>query len=368
MDIDDEFQQLNTTLKGKGKGKTSSSSATAATAAATAAADQTHQSLPWVEKYRPTELDELVSQNDIITTINRYIANDQMPHLLFYGPPGTGKSTTILAIARKLYGITDMKKMVLELNASDDRGIDVVRDQIKNFASTQMLFSKGYKLIILDEADAMTQQAQAALRRVIEKYTRNVRFCIICNYVSRIIPAVQSRCTRFRFSPLKPELMAARLDYVIEQERVNISMDGREAILKLSNGDMRRVLNILQACHAASDQSENGKAIDENSVYVCTAHPTPEDVRNVLEWMLNEEFTTAQQRISRLKTEKGYALNDIVTELLPIVMQIEFSSKVLAYILSGMADIEYKMNCGATEAIQTSALIGVFRSAVDMSF
>ncbi|KAJ1829872.1 Subunit of heteropentameric Replication factor C (RF-C), partial [Coemansia sp. RSA 2703] len=139
------------------------------------------ENLPWVEKYRPTSLDELVSQSDIVDTLQRFIDDGKLPHLLFYGPPGTGKTTTILAIARKLYG-KNMGSMVLELNASDDRGIDVIRDQIKTFASTRTVFSSGLKLVILDEADAMTTPAQAALRRVIEKYTKNVRFCIICNY------------------------------------------------------------------------------------------------------------------------------------------------------------------------------------------
>ncbi|KAK8791861.1 hypothetical protein WA158_005238 [Blastocystis sp. Blastoise] len=152
------------------------------------------QGLPWVEKYRPTEFEEIVSHDDILSTINKLIENKKLPHLLFHGPPGTGKTTTILACARKMYG-SNYKSMTLELNASDDRGIDVVRDQIKNFAGTQKLFSSGVKLIILDEADNMTNVAQFALRRIIEKYSQNTRFCLICNYVSNIIPALQSRCT-----------------------------------------------------------------------------------------------------------------------------------------------------------------------------
>lgn len=175
-------------------------------------------SLPWVEKYRPATLDELISHADIIATISTFINAGKLPHLLFYGPPGTGKTSTVLACARQLYG-PKFRSMILELNASDDRGIDVVREQIKNFASTRKIFDRGFKLIILDEADAMTQIAQAALRRVIEKYTRNVRFCIICNYVGKIIPALQSRCTRFRFGPLERAQIETRLDYVIAQEK-----------------------------------------------------------------------------------------------------------------------------------------------------
>ncbi len=142
---------------------------------------------------------------------------DRLPHLLFYGPPGTGKTSTILACARKLYG-KNLSSMVLELNASDDRGINVVRDEIKTFCSTKQLFSSGFKLVILDEADAMTNVAQNALRRVIEQYTRNVRFCIICNYVGKIIPAIQSRCTRFRFAPLQEAHIQSRLQFILDQE------------------------------------------------------------------------------------------------------------------------------------------------------
>ncbi|KAG1441348.1 hypothetical protein G6F56_011526 [Rhizopus delemar] len=220
--------------------------------------------LPWVEKYRPATLDDLVSHKDITSTIETFIDAKRLPHLLFYGPPGTGKTSTILACARKMYG-EKYKKMVLDLNASDDRGIDVVREQIKNFASSKTMFSSesspGFKLIVLDEADSMTNQAQSALRRVIEKYTKNVRFCIICNYVSKIIPAIQSRCTRFRFAPLEMEQVEARLQTIVDQEGVDLTEDGKKALLQLSKGDMRRALNILQSCHTVYDR------IDENAIY-----------------------------------------------------------------------------------------------------
>ncbi len=172
-----------------------------------------------------------------ISIVEKFIEKNRLPHLLFYGPPGTGKTSTILAVARRIYG-PEFRKQILEvqsiiprsdfailthyypqLNASDDRGIDVVREQIKQFAETRTLFAKGFKLIVLDEADMMTQAAQSALRRVIEQYTKNVRFCIICNYVNKITPAIQSRCTRFRFSPLPILEVEKRLVGVIESEK-----------------------------------------------------------------------------------------------------------------------------------------------------
>ncbi|CAM0137894.1 Subunit of heteropentameric Replication factor C (RF-C) [Umbelopsis sp. WA50703] len=316
--------------------------------------------LPWVEKYRPEKLEDLVSHEDITSTIQTFIDANRLPHLLFYGPPGTGKTSTILACARRLYGF-NYKSMVLELNASDDRGIDVVREQIKNFASTRKIFSSGFKLIVLDEADAMTSAAQAALRRVIEKYTKNVRFCIICNYVSKIIPAIQSRCTRFRFAPLEMDQVEARLNHIIEAENVNITKDGKDALLRLSNGDMRRALNILQACHAAFDR------IDETAIYTCTGHPQPKDIQRIIDSMMNDDFTTAYSIIKKLKSENGLALQDIISELIFYFEMLDFPTHATVYLLSAVSDIEYRLACGATEKVQLGALIGTFKMATDIA-
>ncbi|KAI8371501.1 DNA replication factor [Radiomyces spectabilis] len=314
--------------------------------------------LPWVEKYRPKTLDDLVSHKDITSTIETFIDANRLPHLLFYGPPGTGKTSTILACARKLYG-DNYKSLILELNASDDRGIDVVREQIKNFASTRTIYSSGFKLIILDEADAMTNQAQSALRRVIEKYTKNVRFCIICNYVSKIIPAIQSRCTRFRFAPLELPQVEARLKYIVEAERVNLTEDGMKALLRLSKGDMRRALNILQACHAAYDR------VDETAIYNCTGHPHPQDIERIVSWMLTEEFTTAYSNIEKLKREAGLALQDIISEVYYYIQTIEFPAVARVYLLENLADIEYRLGEGANESVQLGALVGMFKLATE---
>jgi replication factor C subunit 3/5 len=222
---------------------------------------EAEDSLPWVEKYRPDTLEDVSGHQDILATINRFVDTNRLPHLLLYGPPGTGKTSTILALARRIYGAKNMRQMVLELNASDDRGIDVVREQIKTFASTKQIFTSApegkssmatYKLIILDEADAMTSTAQMALRRIMEKYTANTRFCVIANYTHKLSPALLSRCTRFRFSPLKEPDIRVLVDKVIVEENVKITPEATTALVKLSKGDMRRALNVLQACHASS--------------------------------------------------------------------------------------------------------------------
>ncbi|KAG2112996.1 P-loop containing nucleoside triphosphate hydrolase protein [Suillus discolor] len=316
--------------------------------------------LPWVEKYRPVTLDDVVSHKDITTTIVKFIEKNRLPHLLFYGPPGTGKTSTILAVARRIYG-AEYKKQILELNASDDRGIDVVREQIKQFAETRTLFSKGFKLIILDEADMMTQQAQAALRRVIEQYTKNVRFCIICNYVNKIAPAIQSRCTRFRFSPLPIAEVEKRVNAIVVAEKVNLTQDGKKALLKLSKGDMRRALNVLQACHAAYS------SIGETEIYNCTGNPHPSDIETIVNSMLSDEFTTSYQMISAMKTERGLALQDLISGTYEYVETIEFKPQARVYLLDFLATTEHRLSTGGSEKMQLSALLGAFKNAVELS-
>ncbi|KAG2757130.1 P-loop containing nucleoside triphosphate hydrolase protein [Suillus brevipes Sb2] len=316
--------------------------------------------LPWLQKYRPVTLDDVVSHKDITTTIVKFIEKNRLPHLLFYGPPGTGKTSTILAVARRIYG-AEYKKQILELNASDDRGIDVVREQIKQFAETRTLFSKGFKLIILDEADMMTQQAQAALRRVIEQYTKNVRFCIICNYVNKIAPAIQSRCTRFRFSPLPIAEVEKRVNNVVEAEKVNLTQDGKKALLKLSKGDMRRALNVLQACHAAYS------SIGETEVYNCTGNPHPSDIETIVNSMLADEFTTSYQMISAMKTERGLALQDLISGTYEYVETIDFKPQARVYLLDFLATTEHRLSTGGGEKMQLSALLGAFKNAVELS-
>ncbi|KAF6761602.1 P-loop containing nucleoside triphosphate hydrolase protein [Ephemerocybe angulata] len=351
MDSDDDTRMQDAQPIPKNKGKARALDQNAATA---------EDNLPWVEKYRPVTLDDVVSHQDITSTINRFIEKNRLPHLLFYGPPGTGKTSTILAVARKIYG-NDYRKQILELNASDDRGIDVVREQIKQFAETRTLFAKGFKLIILDEADMMTQQAQAALRRVIEQYTKNVRFCIICNYVNKIAPAIQSRMTRFRFSPLPIPEVEKRVDTVIEAENVKVTESGKQALLKLSRGDMRRALNVLQACHAAYD------LIGENEVYNCTGNPHPSDIEAIVNSMLSDEFTTSYQMILKMKTERGLALQDLITGAYDYVNTIELKPHARIYLLDLLATTEHRLSTGGNEKIQLTALLSAFKGAVELS-
>jgi len=291
--------------------------------------------------------------------VTRLIDANRLPHLLFYGPPGTGKTTTILALARKLYG-PSFQSMVLELNASDDRGIDVVREQIKSFAGTRKLFSTGVKLIILDEADAMTHDAQFALRRVIEKFTRNTRFCLICNYVSKIIPALQSRCTRFRFAPLRLEDMSARLRFVVDKEGLSgrVAPDGLAAILRLAGGDMRKVLNVLQATASGFER------VDADAVHACTGNPTEGEVKALLHALLNKGIAEAHAALRALLA-RGFALSDVLNELARVVPDIDLPPEALRLLVERMAEVEHRIAFGTSEKLQGASLVAAFALAKD---
>lgn len=323
--------------------------------------------LPWVEKYRPTQLDEIAGHEEVVQTVRNFIKNNQLPHLLFYGPPGTGKTSTINAIARELYG-DGYKRMVLELNASDDRGIDVVREDIKTFASTRQIYSMGknsspqsrLKLVILDEADHMTNVAQNALRRTMEKYSATTRFCLLANYSHKLNPALVSRCSRHRFSPLSKEALLKRVQHVIEAEKVNISPEAVDALISQSGGDMRRALGVLQACNTRVDGQ-----IQAHHIYECVGTPNPNDVERILHALLNDSWDSASQTITEIKESKGFALADILTCVGNEFEDIDKLTPVQrAKILSGLADIEFHLSGGGSEKLQTSAMIGAVKTGL----
>ena len=247
--------------------------------------------------------------------------------------------------------------MVLSLNASDDRGINVVRDQIKTFAGTRKLFSSGMKLVILDEADHMTNDAQFALRRVIEKYSSNARFCIICNYVSKIIPALQSRCTKFRFSPLDHANMLIQAKRTVEAEGLNIDADAVEMVVTLAMGDMRRVLNVLQACSMAYDH------ITVARVCAATGSPMPQDIENMLNWLFNENVPRCYELINNLQIERGVALADLVRLLGPWIGRLQMEPSVSCYLYDELSNLEHRLSFGVSENLQLGSLVAMFRTA-----
>lgn len=315
-------------------------------------------SQPWVEKYRPSSLDELVAHKDIISVIKRMIAEDRLPHMLFYGPPGTGKTSTITAAAKDMYG-KSYGAMTLELNASDDRGIEVVRNQIKEFAGTRRLWATGgIKLVILDEADMMTNDAQFALRRVIEKFTANTRFCLVCNYANKIIPALQSRCTKFRFAPLDPSQIRGRLADIVQAESLTLDQRATEALLDLGQGDMRRVLNILQATSVAYPDR-----ITYDSLFLVTGNPLPRDLDAIYHALLNAPFHQARATLAEICKTRGYAIPDILARLTDKIINTQFPPAILATLLDKLADVEYRASFATSDKLQLSSLVAAFAAA-----
>jgi len=311
--------------------------------------------LPWIEKYRPNKLDELVSHEDIIKCLRRMMTKGELPHLLLYGPPGTGKTSTILALAKEM-GPTCS---VLELNASDERGIEVIRSRIKDFVSSTSLFSVGkkgaLKLLILDEADNLTLTAQMALRRVIEQFSKGTRFCLLGNYIHKLIPALQSRCTRFRFAPLADQHVVKRVKEIAQVEKVEMDQGGLNALLRVSHGDMRKVLNTFQATCMSSEK------VTETTVYASTGYPLPSDMDALYHTLLTSRFSHNHAVLKKLLIDKGLALVDIVHALHErILVDSRLTPSSFRYLIPQLASIEYRLSIGASDHIQLTCLNSAF--------
>lgn len=262
----------------------------------------------WIEKYRPRSLKDVVGQKDIVDRLQSYVEVRNLPHLMFAGPAGTGKTTCAVALARELYG--DMwKGNFNELNASDERGIDVVRGKIKEFARTAPLGGAEFKIIFLDEADALTGDAQAALRRTMERYSRTCRFVLSCNYSSKIIDPIQSRCAVFRFRPLRPEDVRNNLQKIAAAEMLDVDDDALDALVHVSQGDMRKAVNSLQVAASL------GERITVNVVYHTTGMARPEEVRELLETALEGDFIAARNRLDEVMINYGLSGEDIIKQI-----------------------------------------------------
>ncbi len=234
----------------------------------------------WIEKYRPKSFNDIKGQIHIVDKIKAMVNKKALPHLLFAGPAGVGKTSLILVIAKELYK-ENWKENILELNASDSRGIDVIRNEVKNFARTRSLGEIPFKICILDEADSLTKEAQQALRRTMEMYSQTCRFCLLCNYSSKIIDPIQSRCAIFRFRPLIKDDLKNIIDNVSEKENLSIDKEAKELLIEVSEGDVRRLQNILQSSASISD------VIDTNAVLTIVSAAKPEELRKVLNMAVN---------------------------------------------------------------------------------
>ncbi|MFB6146053.1 MAG: replication factor C small subunit [Halobacteriaceae archaeon] len=303
----------------------------------------------WIEKYRPQRLDDVVGHDDIVERLQSYVDQDDVPHLLFAGQAGVGKTTCAVAIARELYG-EDWQQHFMELNASDERGIDVVRDRIKGFARSSF-GGADYKIVFLDEADSLTDEAQSALRRTMEQFSNNTRFILSCNYSSQIIDPIQSRCTPFRFSAIPDDAVAERIREVAEAEGIEVTDDGVEAITYVAAGDMRKALNGLQAAAVTGD------VVDEEAVYTITSTARPEEVEAMVDEAIEGDFAAARATLDTLLTDKGLAGGDVIDQLYRSVWDLDLDDEAAARLLDRVGEADYRIAAGANERVQLEALL-----------
>ena len=303
----------------------------------------------WIEKYRPQTLDEVHGQGDIVDRLQSYIERDDLPHLLFSGPAGVGKTTCATAIAREVYA-DDWRGNFLELNASDQRGIDVVRDRIKNFARSSF-GGFDYRIIFLDEADSLTSDAQSALRRTMEQFADNTRFVLSCNYSSRIIDPIQSRCAVFRFSPLSDDAIGAQVRQIADAEAIDTTEDGLDAIVYAAGGDMRRAINTLQAA------ATTGDVVDEEAVYTVTGTARPEEIESMVEAAIEGDFPRARSTLETLLVDSGMAGGDVIDQLHRSAWDFDLDDRRTVQLMERLGEADYRITEGANEQVQLEAML-----------
>jgi len=309
--------------------------------------------LPWTEKYRPKKLDEVTGQKDIIESLRLFAKAKNMPNLLFAGPPGVGKTTSALALAIELFG-EHYRKNFLELNASDERGIGIVRGRIKDFARSVSLDEAPFKIIFLDEADALTTDAQQALRRTMETYSGVTRFILSCNYSSKIIEPLQSRCAIMRFMELKNEDILKMINYVAAKENLKLDEKAIKAIYYISEGDMRKVLTALQGAALHS------RHITEKIIYAVSGVGRPEEIKDMITVALDGDFKKARALLGKLMVDYGLSGDDIVVQMYRNVRDSDgIADKLKMRIISSIADANFKIVEGANDRIQLEALLAI---------
>ncbi|RWS02704.1 replication factor C subunit 4-like protein [Dinothrombium tinctorium] len=313
--------------------------------------------IPWIEKYRPKRIEDIVQQEEVVSVLRKCLHGRDFPNLLFYGPPGTGKTSTILALAKQMFGDL-FHDRVLELNASDERGIQVIREKVKKFAH-QIVGGKRkdgtqcppFKLIILDEADSMTHQAQAALRRTMEKEAASTRFCIICNYISRIIEPIASRCSKFRFKSLDSELVVEKLRSICQAENVLLEDDlVLEEIVKMSEGDMRKAVTML---HTAFRWVGVGNELTTADVSEIAAVIPMTKIEKVIEACKDQSYEKLEETITSIIKE-GYSAIRFFNQLHDWILEDTtlLNDNKKAVLCEAIAEADYQLINGANEYLQ----------------
>ena len=305
----------------------------------------------WTEKFRPSSFDEVKGQEHVVPKLKAFVEQGNMPHVLFAGPAGVGKTTLSLVVAKQLFG-DSWQENFLELNASDERGIDVVRVKVKDFARTKALGDVPFKIIYLDECDALTKEAQQALRRTMENYTHTCRFILSCNYASKIIDPIQSRCAVFKFKPLESEDVNTLIKTIATDEGLAVDKEAQAAILEASHGDARRVVNILQSA------STLGKTITAQTVFSIASLAKPKEVHEVLATCAKKDFLTAKKILLDTMLKYGMSGLDIIGQLQREIWNVDgFSDQQKLAFVANCGETEFHLIEGSDEFIQLEALL-----------
>lgn len=307
----------------------------------------------WTEKYRPESFSDVLGQKDIVKRIKAFVEQKNMPHLLFAGPAGVGKTTLSLVTVKQLYKDT-WRENFLELNASDERGIDVIRVKVKEFARTKAIGNVPFKIIYLDECDALTKEAQQALRRTMENYTQTCRFILSCNYSSKIIEPIQSRCAVFRFKPLAEDDIFEIIDTIAKKEGINIDEKAKHALVEVSEGDCRKLENILQACAVM------GTKITEDVVFEVAGYARPKEMGEILDYVVKNDFPKAKSKL--LDTMLNYGLSglDVIKQLHKEVWRLKIDDQKKLEMVKDCAEVEFRMVEGSDEFLQLESLLAKF--------
>ena len=304
----------------------------------------------WAEKYRPADFSDIIGQDEIINRIRAFVKHQNLPHLMFSGPPGVGKTSTAIVVAKQLYG-ENWRQNLIELNASDERGIDVIRTKVKDFARTKALGNVPFKICILDESDSLTREAQQALRRTMENYTSTCRFVLLANYPSKIIEPIQSRCAIFRFKPLSETEIGKIVDKIAAAEKLTIDSKAKKALAVVSEGDCRKLENVLQSCAVMSDK------VTEELIYSAAGVATPKEIKEVITLAFSNNFRQARDKLLETMLAHGLSGLDVIKQLQKEVLESGIEPKKKLTLIEKCGEIEFRMSEGADEFVQLEALL-----------